>query len=111
MVSEVRRPSLKVTISWAGLWMVQRKDEAEHSTRAFSHSTPAKGTARVYYFTLLLPRGWMWHHQLSHVPATVTSSLWWSQNTPVLPLAAPVRMLCFNRRGSWDTILHLLEEL
>lgn len=76
MVSEVRRPSLKATVSWAGPWMVQRKDEAEHSTRAFFHSAPAVGTASVYLFTLLLLRGWMWHHQLSHAPATVTSSLW-----------------------------------
>ena len=43
MVREVRRPSLKATVSWAGPWMVQRKDEAEHSTCASFHSAPAKG--------------------------------------------------------------------
>lgn len=43
MVREVKRRSLEVIISWAGPWMEQRKDEADHSTRAFFRSAPAKG--------------------------------------------------------------------
>lgn len=87
---EVRSRSLEVIISWAGPWIEQRKDEADHSTRAFFHSAPAKGMD-VASPALLSPRCCCDFFTVVEPKYTC----------PPLSL-----MLCFNRRGSWDTVLY-----